>query len=74
MRIPKIRPTEWEISWKKACGKTTAKTGRQHKEGLRIAAIYKRMEKTSRRGISGGELSKRPGHDSGCREADYSLP
>ena len=39
--IPK-KSTEWNISWKKTCGKTTAKMGRQYQEGLLVAAAYKR--------------------------------
>jgi hypothetical protein len=40
------KSNKWKISWKKTCGKTTAKMGR-HQEGL-VAAKYKRMEETSR--------------------------
>jgi hypothetical protein len=43
--IPK-KSTEWKIPWKKTCGKTTTEMGRQHKEGLLIAAEYKRMEES----------------------------
>jgi hypothetical protein len=42
----KTRSTEWNMSWKKTCGKTTAKTGR-HQEELLVAAVYKRMGETS---------------------------
>jgi hypothetical protein len=41
--------------------------GRQHQEGLLVVAECKRLENTSKVwGISGGELSKRPGPDVGC--------
>jgi hypothetical protein len=39
---------------------------RQYPEGLLFAAECKRMGKTSRRQISGGEVLKRPGSDVGC--------
>jgi hypothetical protein len=35
------------------CGKTVTEVGRQHQEGLIVAAEHKRMEEI---GISGGEL------------------
>jgi hypothetical protein len=46
-RIPK-ESAAWKIPWKKTCGKTTTKMGRQHQEGLSAAAEYKKMADTSR--------------------------
>jgi hypothetical protein len=43
-RMPK-KSTGWKIPWKKACCKTTTEVGRQHHEGLLVAAEYKRMER-----------------------------
>jgi len=57
----KTKSTEWDLSWNKTCGKTTAKTGRQHQEGLLVAAEYKRMEETSMGGISGGRNTAEAG-------------
>jgi hypothetical protein len=37
-----------KIPWKKTCGKTAAEMGRQHQEGLLIAAECKRMEETNK--------------------------
>jgi len=37
-RIPKKVGTGWKIPWKKTCGKTTTEMGRQHQEGLLVAA------------------------------------
>jgi hypothetical protein len=45
-RIPK-RSTEWNIPWKKTCGKTTAEMGR-HQKGLFVADEYKRMVEANR--------------------------
>lgn len=42
-------------------------TGRQYPKGLLFAAACKRMGKTSRGQISGGEILKRRGSDAGCR-------
>jgi hypothetical protein len=30
--------TGWKILWKKTCGKTTNEMGKQHQEGLLVAA------------------------------------
>jgi hypothetical protein len=38
---------EYKIPWKKTCGKTTTEMGRQHQEGLLVAAEYKTMGETS---------------------------
>jgi hypothetical protein len=43
-RISK-KSTGWKIPWKKTCGKTMTEVGRQHQEGLAVAAEHKRMEK-----------------------------
>jgi len=40
--------TEFKISEKQACGKTAAKTVRQHQEELLVAGEYKRIEVTSK--------------------------
>jgi hypothetical protein len=45
-RIPK-KSTEWNISWKKTCGKTTDKVGTQKQEKLLFTA-------------NGGEILDRP--------------
>ena len=42
-------------------------TGRQYPEGFLFAAECKRMGKTSRERISGGEILKKPGPYAGCR-------
>ena len=51
MDSTKIRrkSTGWNIQWKKTCGKTTTKMGRQHQEGLIVAAEYKGKKETSNR-------------------------
>jgi hypothetical protein len=46
-RIPK-KSTRWKIPWKKTCGKTRTEMGRQHQEGLVVAAEHKRMEEMDR--------------------------
>jgi hypothetical protein len=40
--------TACKIPGKKTCGQTTTTMGRQHLEGLLIAAEYERVEETSR--------------------------
>jgi hypothetical protein len=63
-KIPK-KKSEYKIPWKKTCGKTTAEMGRQHHEGLLVAAEDGGDQKKTE--IFGGELLKRPGNDKGCR-------
>jgi hypothetical protein len=46
--IPRIQKIKWGISWKKTCGKTTSKMGRQNQEGFLVAAEHRMMEVTSR--------------------------
>jgi hypothetical protein len=54
--------SEYKIPWKKTCGKTTAEMGRQHHEGLLVAAECKRMEETPN--------CWRLGPDAGCRAVE----
>jgi hypothetical protein len=42
------KSTGWKMPWNKTCGKTATEVGRQHQEGLVVAAEHKRMEEMGR--------------------------